>query len=40
MFGFGKVACVFCDHPVPRKETLRIRDRRDVGQDVGVFGSS
>jgi hypothetical protein len=30
MFGFGKVPCVFCDRPVPRKDALRLRDRRDT----------
>ncbi len=30
MFGFGKIACVLCDRPVPRREALRLRDRRDT----------
>jgi hypothetical protein len=28
MFGFGKVACILCDHRVPRKDALSVRDRK------------
>jgi hypothetical protein len=30
MFGLGQIACVFCDHPVPKREAFRLRDRRDT----------
>jgi hypothetical protein len=31
MFGFGKLPCVVCDRPVPRKQALALRDRKDIG---------
>jgi hypothetical protein len=30
MFGLGKIACVLCDRPVPKKEAFRLRDRNDT----------
>ena len=39
MFGLGKATCVFCDHRVPRKEVLRVRDSKDVAICVGCYES-
>jgi len=30
MFGLGRGPCVACDRHVPKKEVLRVRDRKDL----------
>ncbi len=37
MFGWGKATCVFCDRRVPSKETLRLRDWKEMAICTGCF---